>query len=206
MIIQVGIIEDDKRVQAHLTSFWETQKDLNLLFMHDSVESALNDRALVNAQVLLLDIGLNGMSGLDGIRPLKQKNPKVEIIMLTNFEDADHIFKALCAGAIAYITKSTPLAKIKEAVQTVANGGAYMSPSIAKKVIGYFKPNPKQSIHNLTPRQEQIVQCLVDGLSYKMIAEKLLISIETVRDHIKKTYKKLEVNSRTEVIKKYLNH
>ncbi len=143
------------------------------------------------------------MSGLEGIRLLKNARPKTDIIMLTSYEDSDRVFKALCAGADSYLVKRSGLDKIKEAIITVNRGGSYMSPSIARKVINHFAPKqdrPEEQL--LTGRQQQIVTGLVDGLSYKMIADKYLISVETVRDHIKKIYKKLQVNSKAEVIRK----
>ena len=124
--------------------------------------------------------------------------------MLTTFDDADKIFKALCAGASAYLTKRTPFKKISEAIYTVYRGGSYMSPTIARKVVDYFAP--KKITHSpLTPRQQQIADGIVEGLSYKLIADKLLIKTETVRDHIKKIYKKLEIHSKAELIKKKMD-
>jgi DNA-binding NarL/FixJ family response regulator len=125
--------------------------------------------------------------------------------MLTTFEEEDKIFKALCAGAVSYISKRTPLTKIEEAIFTIFRGGSYMSPSIARKVISHFNPKPKNTKTQLTSRQSQIVQGIVDGLSYKMIADKHIISIDTVRDHIKKIYRLLEINSKSELIKKSLD-
>lgn len=142
------------------------------------------------------------MSGLEGISHIQKLLPKVNIIMLTTYEEEDNIFKALCAGAISYISKRTPLTKIEEAIITIYHGGSYMSPSIARKVINYFGPKSNNGMNSLTSRQQQIVQCIVDGLSYKMVADKLQISIDTVRDHIKKIYRLLNINSKAELIKK----
>ncbi len=145
------------------------------------------------------------MSGLEGIKPIKNALLDVNIIMLTTFEEEDKIFKALCAGAVSYISKRTPLTKIEEAIFTIARGGSYMSPSIARKVISHFNPKPKKQNTQLTARQRQIVEGVVEGLSYKMIADKYLISIDTVRDHIKKIYRLLQINSKGELIKKSLD-
>jgi DNA-binding NarL/FixJ family response regulator len=125
--------------------------------------------------------------------------------MLTAYEDSERIFKALCAGAVSYLTKRADLPTIREAILTVNKGGSYMSPGIARKVVNHFTPKKVVKTDTLTPRQEQVVEGLVDGLSYKMIADKYLISVETVRDHIKKIYKKLQVNSKAEVIRKKLD-
>jgi DNA-binding NarL/FixJ family response regulator len=145
------------------------------------------------------------MSGLEGIKPIQDIYPELSIIMLTTFEEDDKIFKALCAGAVSYISKRTPLSKIEEAVFTIANGGSYMSPSIARKVIAHFSPKPKTVDSKLTPRQLQVVEGIVDGLSYKMIADKYLISIDTVRHHIKTIYRLLEINSKGQLIRKSLD-
>ena len=145
------------------------------------------------------------MSGLEGIRHIRQKLPEADIVMLTTFEEDKNIFKALCAGACSYISKRTSLMKIQEALFIINRGGSYMSPSIARKIAKHFMPKAPKEKDLLTPRQIQIVDGLVEGLSYKLIADKLSISIDTVRDHIKRIYRTLEVNSKAEVIRKSLN-
>ncbi len=203
--INLAIVEDDPLVRENLELFFDNPPEFSVLLSVGSMEEFLeraNPRYSINA--ILLDIGLPGMSGLSGIRLIKQNYPKADIIILSAYEDSDRIFKALCAGAVSYLTKRSELNTIKEAIQIVTRGGSYMSPGIARKVIGHFAPKAKNPDDALTPRQEQIVMGLVDGLSYKMIADKYLISVETVRDHIKKIYKKLQVNSKAEVIRKKL--
>ena len=205
-IIKLGIIEDESLVLDNLVLFFEHQSDVEVVATAGSIEEFLDNYSPeLLIDIFLLDIGLPGISGLEGIRPIKNAVPKADIIMLTAFDDSDRIFKALCAGAVSYITKQTDLPTIKDALLKVHRGGAYMSPSIARKVINHFAPQKKKEKEKLTPRQEQIVQGLVDGLSYKLIADKYMISVETVRDHIKKIYKKLHVNSKAEVIRKKLD-
>ncbi len=156
--------------------------------------------------MVLLDIGLPGMSGLEGIKKIKAKFPEADIVMFTSFEEEEKIFKALCSGACSYITKRTSLMKLTEALFTIHRGGSYMSPSIARKVVQYFAPKPKTANKSmLTDRQREIVDNIVAGLSYKMVANKLSISIETVRDHIKKIYRALHINSKAELIKRSLD-
>lgn len=204
--IKLGIIEDEPLVMGNLEFFFNKQPGFQVVCSDNSVEGFL-DKLIPGTRIdlILLDIGLPGMSGLEGIRPIKEVLPNSDILILTAYDDSDKIFKALCAGAVSYLSKRADLTTIKEALVTVHNGGSYMSPSIARKVIDHFAPKKSDETDVLTPRQEQIVQGLVDGLSYKMIADKYLISLETVRDHIKKIYKKLQVNSKAEVIRKKLD-
>jgi len=199
--IKVGLIEDEKLIRESLIGLLDNYPGLEPNQVAESVEEFLALNLTESPDVILLDIGLKGgMTGLEGIKLIKKKCPETEIIMLTTFDDSDRIFKALCGGASAYLTKQSPFDKIVEAIHTVHRGGSYMSPKIARKVVDYFAPSKKTT--SLTPRQEQIVQGVVDGLSYKLIADKLMITTETVRDHIKKIYRKLEIHSRTELIHK----
>jgi len=201
--IKLGIVEDEPLVLENLELFLSAQAEIDVVLTENSVESFLDVfHPHFGINMLLLDISLPGMSGLEGISFIKDKIPSVDIIMLTAYEDSERIFKALCAGAVSYLTKRADLPTIKEAILTVNHGGAYMSPGIARKVVNHFMPEKSVKTDTLTPRQEQVVEGLVDGLSYKMIADKYFISVETVRDHIKKIYKKLQVNSKAEVIRK----
>jgi DNA-binding NarL/FixJ family response regulator len=205
--IQLGLVEDEPMVLENLELFLNAQPDMEVKVTAGSMEEFLEQieghSKAINA--VLLDINLPGMSGLEGIRHIKEKLQQVDIIMLTAYDDSDRVFKALCAGAVSYLTKGTDLPTIRDVLRTVHGGGSYMSPGIARKVISHFAPTRKKLDDPLTPRQQQIVQGLVDGLSYKMIADKYLISVETVRDHIKKIYRKLQVNSKAEVIRKKLD-
>ena len=203
--ISIGIIEDDPVVQKSLRSFLGANPKFEISFVVNSIEAfqALLPQSLpYSADIILLDIQLPGMSGLEGIRVIKRQLPSAEIIMLTTFEDADKIFKALCAGACSYLSKQVPLKKIQEAIMTVSQGGAYMSPKIARKVVDYFQPNPPKKEAVLTKRQQQIVDGLLLGLSYKMVAAELNITLDTVRAHVKNIYRVLEINSKAELIKR----
>lgn len=203
--INLAIVEDDNIIKESLQSFLGNTPGITINFLAGSVEDFLTAIDVANnpiIDIILLDIGLEGISGLEGIKYIKKKLPNSNIIMLTTFEEEDKIFKALCAGAVSYISKRTPLTTIKDAIFTIKNGGSYMSPSIARKVINHFNPKPKSKKVKLSPRQIQITQGIVEGYSYKMIADKYLISVDTVRDHIKKIYKLLEINSKAELISK----
>ncbi len=204
--IQLAIVEDDTIIRESLESFLGVNTAIQINFVATSVEDFLNALKVTRnpqVDVMLLDIGLPGMSGLEGISYIKKELPNVDIIMLTTFEEEEKIFKALCNGAVSYITKRTPLTKIQEAIFTIYRGGSYMSPSIARKVINHFTiPQSKKETSSLSDRQKEIVNAIVEGFTYSKIAEQLHISTNTVRDHIKKIYRLLEVNSKTELIKK----
>lgn len=207
--IILAIVEDDPIVKESLHQFFEAAPLINFTATYLSVEDFLEhlDQELnTGINMVLLDIQLPGMSGLEGIAPIKSKLPNADIVMFTTYEEEEKIFDALCKGAISYISKRTSLAKLLDALLIIGRGGSYMSPSIARKVVQYFIPKKevvKESV-KLTTRQVEIVDSIVDGLSYKMVAEKLGISIETVRDHIKKIYKLLHINSKGELIRKKL--
>lgn len=205
--IKIAIVEDDLVIRESLVQFLGENPSLEITLVSKSMEEFLNAvkdpyRPVIN--VLLLDIGLPGISGIQGIYHIRQKYPETDIVMLTTFEEDDKIFDALCAGACSYITKRTSLVTIRDAIFTIYRGGSYMSPSIARKIALYFNPKAPREGELLSPRQKEIVQGIVDGLSYKMIGDKLNISLDTVRDHIKRIYRVLEVNSKAEVIRKSL--
>ena len=201
--INLAIIEDDELIQESLSDFFRAQPHIDCLQISSSVEDFL--KRIVSSEkrpdIILLDINLLGMSGIKGIPLILNELPKVDIVMLTTFEDNDSIYKALCAGACSYLSKTTSLKKILETLEIVHNGGSYMSPSIARKIVNRFAPKHNHS-EVLTSRQKDIVTGIVDGKSYKMIANDLFVSLDTVRSHIKNIYKALEINSKAELIKK----
>ena len=205
-MIKIAIVEDDSTIREAIKEFLDSKENLSCNMVHESVESLLSVLNKENKpDVILMDIGLPGMSGISGIKLIKEKFPDINTIMLTVYHDTHKIFQSLCAGASGYLLKNSPFSEIKKAIEIVNDGGSSMSPQIARKVIEYFhtgeKINPDST---LTNKEKEIVSCLVDGLSYKMIATEENISIETVRTHIKNIYKKLQVHSKAEVIKKSL--
>jgi len=203
----IGIVEDNKKIRDLIQRYLDMQDELQCPVAVDSVEEMLDYLEKHDPpDVLLMDIQLPGMSGIKGIGIIKQKYPEIEIIMLTVYHDSHKIFDSLVAGASGYLLKHTSLPEIKESIQTLIEGGAPMSPQIARKVINHFKKPEKKSKdeNDLTPREQDIVNGLVDGLSYKLIADRFDISIDTVRAHIRNIYKKLHVNSKAEVIAKSL--
>ncbi|MCC5940451.1 MAG: response regulator transcription factor [Balneolaceae bacterium] len=206
-MIEIGIVEDNVKIRNLIQRYLDMQESMSCKVALDSVEEMLDHLDKNDAPgVLLMDIQLPGMSGIEGIGIIKKKYPNIEIIMLTIYHDSHKIFDSLVAGASGYLLKHTSLPEIKESIETLMDGGAPMSPQIARKVIQHFnKPAPQKNPEsNLTSREQDIVNGLVDGLSYKLIADRFDISIDTVRAHIRNIYKKLHVNSKAEVIAKSL--
>ena len=206
--ISLAIVEDDAIIRESLSTFLGGDPQFDLQLAAVSVEeflSAVGGNPMLSPAVVLLDIQLPGMSGIEGIPHIKKLLPEVSIIMLTTFIESDKIFAALCAGACSYLAKSVSLLSIRDAIITVSRGGSYMSPGIARKVVEYFTPKPNKIDSPLTSRQLEIAQCIVDGLSYKLVAARLDISLDTVRTHIKNIYQILEINSKGELIRKSFN-
>lgn len=206
---RVAIVEDNVKIRDLIRKFLEMQEDMECKTVHSSVENLLADMKEGDIpDIVLMDIDLEGMSGIDGMKLIKSKYPDVEIIMLTIYHDSHKIFNSLRAGASGYLLKHTSLPEIRDAIDVVLQGGAPMSPQIARKVIAHFNAPPVENDDKsdsvLTMREQEIVIGLVDGLSYKMIADRMDISIDTVRAHIRNIYKKLHVNSKAEVIAKSL--
>jgi DNA-binding NarL/FixJ family response regulator len=205
-MITIAIIEDNMEVRQAFCEYINEQENFVCKLAHDSVESFLNNLDVKSLpDIILMDIGLPGMSGISGIKIIKERYPEIDIVMLTVHNDPHKIFQSLCAGASGYLLKTTPFKEITKALVELHSGGAPMSPQIARKVIEYFHPEEKQRPKSpLTDKENEIVMDLVDGLSYKMIADKQFISIETVRSHIKHIYSKLHVHCKADVIRKSL--
>jgi len=202
----IGIVEDNKKIRDLIQRFLDMQEGMSCPVAVDSVEEMLDHlEKHDHPDAILMDIQLPGMSGIKGIELIKNKYPEIEIMMLTIYHDSHKIFDSLVAGASGYLLKHTSLPEIKESIDLLLTGGAPMSPQIARKVIQHFnKPQPDKPDSGLTSREQDIVNGLVDGLSYKLIADRFDISIDTVRAHIRNIYKKLHVNSKAEVIAKSL--
>lgn len=204
-MINVAIVEDDVYIRNSIVQFLQMQPEFGAVYCYGSVESFLEGR--VAPDVLLLDIELPGITGLEGAFRIKQKNPAVNILMLTVYENKERIFKALQAGATGYLLKNTPLLKIKAAILDAVEGGVPMSPLIAKKVIAYFsgKTDVSENTTNdhLTVREREVAQLLINGDTYKQIAWHLNIAPDTVRQHIKNIYRKLQIKSRVQLINEF---
>lgn len=205
-MIKIGIVEDDKEIREAICLYLNNQQNMNCVIAEESVEKFLKllyqDKL---PDVILMDIGLPGMSGISGIKLVKEKYPDIDILMLTVHNDPQKIFQSLCAGATGYLLKTTPLTEIKKFIEELSLGGAPMSPQIARRVIEFFREGQaKKDPSLLTGKEKEIVLDLVDGLSYKMIADKQNITIETVRTHIKHIYNKLHIHCKADVIRKSL--
>ncbi len=203
----IAIVEDNDKIRNLMQQYLDSRQNYECKMAYDSVEMLLKAvKEGKTPDIILMDIELPGMSGIDGMKLIKNQHPEIEIVMLTVYHDSHKIFDSLCAGASGYLLKHTSLSEISEAIDTLVDGGSPMSPQIARKVIDYFKkPEIKREPESeLTPREQEIVIGLVDGLSYKMIAGRMDIAIDTVRAHIRNIYKKLHVNSKAEVIAKSL--
>jgi len=207
--LNIAIVEDHKVIREGLEMYFKSCPEFTCDIVVDSVEKFLKSIGKSpELEVVLLDINLPGMTGIEGIHHIKHQYPKVSIIMLTIYKDEKHVFDALRAGADGYLLKNTPLKSIKKGLLQILEEGAPISPLVAKKVISFFNPqkNIKQSgFEKLTAREIEVLQALSDGLAAKNIAEKLFVTIDTIRYHTKNIYKKLHVNSKLGAVKKFLS-
>jgi DNA-binding NarL/FixJ family response regulator len=206
--LKVGIIEDQSKIREGLRSLIDGTDGYRCVCSFGSMEEALAkiDRDLPD--VLLLDIGLPGMSGIEGIRRIKDLHPGLSVLMLTVYDDDQRIFDALCAGASGYLLKKTPPARLLECLQEVMGGGAPMSPDVARRVVALFRDirPPAADGHQLTPHEIRILKLLVEGYNYKTAADELDVSINTIRFHMRSIYEKLQVHSKSEAVSKALRH
>ncbi len=205
--IRIAVVEDDKTVREGLQILLNGSPGFSCVATYGNGEDAVADLSAVLPDVVLMDINLPGISGIECILALKEQKVPIQFIMLTVFEDSDDIFHSLSAGASGYLLKQTPPVKLLEAIQDVYRGGSPMSGEIARKVVQSFQhPLPDYAAANgLTKREDEILGYLVKGYFYKEIAGELFISVETVRTHIRNIYEKLQVRTRSEAILKYLN-
>jgi DNA-binding NarL/FixJ family response regulator len=201
-MIRLAIVEDQPQTREGLAMLLSSMEGCRVLGAFGSMEEALAALGPETPDVALLDIELPGMSGIDGVRRLKQRFPSIQILMLTVFADNDHVFEAICAGASGYLLKDTPPDRLTEAVRELVAGGAPMSPEIARKVVGMFSrvAPPRTEDHKLSPREVDLLKLLAEGHSYKTAARALSISIDTVRFHIRNIYDKLHVHSKSEAV------
>lgn len=204
----VCIVEDDKEIAASLKQIVESSPHLAFAGLFGSVEDYEKVFSEILPDVVVLDIGLPGKSGIEFLRNSRNVSPSTQYLMCTVFEDEDKIFDSLKAGAAGYIVKNSSPERIIEAIIDIRNGGSPMSAAIARKVVGAFQKSeePADGMEELTKREKEILHYLEDGLRYKEIADKLSLSVETIRTHIRNIYVKLQVQSKIEALNKVRKH
>lgn len=204
MPINVIIYEDNSFLRDSLSSLISSAEGFALCGAYENCNEVEAQVAVLKPDVALMDIEMAGVNGIEGLKLIRKNFPEVNVLMLTVFEDNERVFEAICAGATGYLLKKTPPLKILDAIRDVVDGGAPMTSSIARKVLQLFPRQPARSeeIDKLTQREQQVLQLLVNGYSYKMIAAELNVTLETVRTYIKRMYEKLRVHSVTEAISK----
>jgi len=208
MAIAVSIVEDDAQARKILAGWINRASGFRLTGEWGSAESAIPLISEKNPDVVLMDINLPGMSGVDAIKKLKPLLPSTQFVMLTVYEDADHIYSALAAGATGYLLKQTPREELFTALEEVHRGGSPMTSNIARKVVQSFRQAPaaaNASSEALSPREQEVLDLLARGYLYKEIAERLNISVPTVNTYVRRIYEKLHVRSRAQAVAKYVH-
>jgi DNA-binding NarL/FixJ family response regulator len=206
MAITVSIVEDDAQARKILVGWLNRASGFRLAGEWGDAETALQGLAEKKPNVVLMDINLPGMSGVEAVRRLKPEMPATQFVMLTVYEDADHIYNALAAGATGYLLKQTPREELLTAVEEVHRGGSPMTSNIARKVVQSFRQANPATIQNsdgLSPREQEVLDLLARGYLYKEIAELLNISVPTVNTYVRRMYEKLHVRSRAQAVAKY---
>lgn len=204
--IRVAVVEDQRLMREGLRLLIDGSPGYRCVGAFGSVEEALRmiDREV--PEVMLLDIELPGMSGSEGVRLLKEKYPGIQILMLTIYDEDDRVFESICNGACGYLLKKTPPARLLEAIREAHEGGSPMTPEIARKVVTLFQKigPPEKLDQQLTPQEVRLLKLLAQGHSYQAIADQLHVSINTIREYIRRVYDKLHVHSKSEAVSKAL--
>jgi DNA-binding NarL/FixJ family response regulator len=200
--VTVAIVEDNPELREELIALFSGFEGFGCVASYSTAEEALQELPAVNPKVILMDINLPGMSGIECVRRLKSRMPMAPVVMLTVYEDDESIFESLKAGAVGYMLKKSPPAKILEAIREVHCGGSPMSNQIARRVLATFQAMPRRVDDDsmLSPREREILDHVARGLRYKEIADTLYISTDTVRTHLRNVYRKLQVRSATEAL------
>jgi DNA-binding NarL/FixJ family response regulator len=204
--LRVAIVEDQREIREGLAALIGGTQGYRCTAAFRSMEEALAPLEADPPDVALVDVGLPGMSGIEGIPLLKARCPKLAVLMLTVYADDERIIQAVCAGACGYLLKKTPPARLLESLREVAEGGAPMSPEVARRVMELFRAHrpPERADYHLTPHETRLLKLLVDGHNYKTAADEIGVSVHGVSFHVRHIYEKLEVHSRTEAVAKAL--
>lgn len=208
-MVKVVIVEDNYTIREGLKTLIDGTEGYSCQAVFSDCETLLKQIDNLNPDIILMDIGLPGMSGIEGIKELKKKNPDLTILVLTVYDENELVFQALVAGACGYLVKKTSPSRLLDAIKEASEGGAPMTSHIARKVVSFFQKKEmfapaQQSQTVLTPREKEVLSGLIDGNSYQAIADSLFISVETVRFHFRNIYKKLHVHSQSEAVAKAL--
>ena len=205
-MIRVAIVEDNQTIREGLAALIHGTNGYSCKHIYSNCENFLSDKEIMNFDVVLMDIGLPGMNGIEGVIIAKKINPALNILMLTVYEESNVVYDALCAGACGYLVKKTPPARLLEAIKDANDGGSPMSSRIARQVITAFKEGKsitrETQNFDLSEREISVLNLLSDGYHYQEIAETLFIAVDTVRHHIRNIYKKLHVHSQSEAVAK----
>lgn len=208
MNIRIAIFDDNRNIRDSIAMLLKTENDIELVGSFSHVLDCIADIRSCNPDIILMDIEMPGMTGVEAVKLIKKEFPDALIMMQTVFDDDDRVFDSICAGASGYILKNFLNTRLIDSIRELQYGGSPMSPSIARKVMlkmqeasAQIRPAEKPD-YQLTPREKEVLACVVNGLSYKMVADKLSISYETVRSHIKNIYEKLHVVSLTSLVHK----
>jgi DNA-binding NarL/FixJ family response regulator len=205
--IKVALIEDEGGIRAGLAALISRESGFVCTGAWSSMEEALAGLDVAAPEIVLVDLGLPGMSGIEGIRILKERRPTLALLVLTVYEDEDRLFGALCAGACGYLLKGTPPDRLIESLREAMEGGAPMTPQIARRVIEHFQGSRRPqlpSAYDLTPHELRILRLLVEGHHYQTAADQLGVTVNTVRFHLRHIYDKLQVHSKSEAVAKAL--
>jgi DNA-binding NarL/FixJ family response regulator len=208
MAVVAGIVEDDEQTRKILAGWITRHPGFQLAGEWSDAESAIAPLTEIKPGVVLMDINLPGMTGVDAVRKLKPTLPGTQFVMLTVYEDTDHIYDALAAGATGYLLKETPRAELLKALEDVSRGGSPMTSNIARKVVQSFRQNPPAAVapgEELSPREQEVLDLLARGYLYKEISDRLEISVPTVNTYVRRVYEKLHVRSRAQAVAKYAN-
>ena len=205
-VLKVAIIEDQPNIREGLRILIDGTAGYRCTGAFSTIEKALPQFERETPDVALVDIGLPGISGIEGTRIFRERFPTVQVIILTVYDDDERIFQALCAGAFGYLLKNTPPTRLMESIREVADGGAPVSPEIARRVIALFQRvhRPKRPEHDLTPHEVRILKLLVEGHNYKTASAALGVSVNTISFHVRRIYEKLQVHSKSEAVAKAL--
>ena len=203
--IRVVVFEDNRSLRTGLFELINASPGFQCVGAFENCNNVLSQLDRTKPDIVLMDIGMPGIDGIQAVRMIREIHPDMKILMQTVFEDNDKIFQSILAGASGYLLKNSIPGRLLDAIREIHEGGAPMSPSVATKVLGMLsdgQANPKNTSFNLTGRETEILSCLVDGMSYKRIAETCFISVDTVRGHIRSIYDKLHVHSKSEAVAK----